>query len=364
MRRSLHPALLLASALLAGGCFALGWDDYKEAPPGGAGSGGGSGGAGGGAGGAGSGAGGEAGGTADPLPPPPVEIASGEASPRFIAIDDLYIYWSNQAAGSNIRGIRRLSRETGEVITLAATGGHEPWELAVNGDQIYWVDYLDGVECADNADQDRLMRVDREDPTSATPVWTGCGNPRGVATDGEAVYWTRNGDSTVMRRVLANGSQGQIASSQGGPVGVGVSADAVYWASYNSNLIKRYLKGADVNEVTTFAASDKPTRLAIDGEAVYWIGETKISRLLMANAGDSPTILAKDFDLLRGVAVDERYLYFTDHDAHLVLRMRKEGGAPVVIAEGQEGANAITVDDAAIYWVNGGSGQVMRQEKP
>lgn len=360
MRRSLHPALLLASALLAGGCFALGWDDYKEAPPGGAGSSGGSGGAGG----AGSGAGGE-GGAADPLPPPPVEIAGGEANPRFIALDDLYVYWSNQAAGSDIRGIRRLSRATGEVVTLAATQDRQPWEIAVSSGQVFWVDDLEGVDCADNADQDRLMKVDREDPASAVPVWLGCGSPHGVATDSDAVYWTRNGDSKVMRRLLADGTQGAIANSQGGPIGVGVDGVAVYWASYNSNLIKRYLKGADVDDVITFAASDKPTRLTLDDEAVYWIGETKISRLAKDSAGSSPEILANGFMLLRGVAVDERYLYFTDNKADQVLRMRKDGSAPpAVIAEGQDGAGGITVDAEAIYWVNGDSGQVMRQEKP
>ena len=69
-------------------------------------------------------------------------------------------------------------------------------------------------------------------------------SPFGIATDGIAVYWTNEGDGTVMKCATTGcgGAPTTIASSQKEPMGIAVDGTSVYWANHNGLDIQKVPK--------------------------------------------------------------------------------------------------------------------------
>jgi hypothetical protein len=125
--------------------------------------------------------------------------------------------------------------------------------------------------------------------------------------------------------------------------------------------------------VTVSCAAAPPGRLAVAGDYVYWtvqgagpiVGRAPI-------AGGLPEVLASDRAAAVGLAVDARFVYYTQPAAGRVMRVPVDGGLPVALASGLDTPLLLALDaspssmptgGASLYWTGGhapGGGTVMK----
>lgn len=147
----------------------------------------------------------------------PQAIATDQFRPHGLALDAQYVYWTVHGMDGTLDGsIMRARRDGTEVVTyLANVDG--PSGVAVAGDSLYYTHGVyDGrvLRCA-------LGPTACGAPEEITPAASLAGAPvrvpMSVAAAGEWVYWTNDGDNTVMACPTA----GCATTSDGLPIIVG-----------------------------------------------------------------------------------------------------------------------------------------------
>jgi hypothetical protein len=111
-----------------------------------------------------------------------------------------------------------------------------------------------------------------------------------------------------------------------------------------------------------------PTRLAMDGENVYWTDQRRGTIVFKAAlAGGGPTVLVYDDQAAVGLAVDATYVYYTQPARGAVMRVPIAGGAARPIAAGLAAPTYLALGDApdgpSLYWAGGatlGEGTITR----
>jgi sugar lactone lactonase YvrE len=101
--------------------------------------------------------------------------------------------------------------------------------------------------------------------------------------------------------------------------------------------------------------------IAVDDMAVYWSESGAIIRQL--KSGGAPIVLAKTKALAWHLALDEGYIYWAESDSGTVARAPKAGGPTEIIASGEAQPFAIAVDAATVYWTNLLGNEIRRSPK-
>jgi hypothetical protein len=116
-------------------------------------------------------------------------------------------------------------------------------------------------------------------------------------------------------------------------------------------------------------AQTSPQLIVARGGKVHWTNKDVATIHSVSTQGGEiishPTALG---GTIAGLAVDDRYLYFTAKEAGTVGRIPISGGAPFHIATGQSKPFGIALEDTYVYWTNLGdadaptpvAGSVMR----
>lgn len=247
-----------------------------------------------------------------------------------LASDGTLLYWS--APGG-------VGQKKGRVFTLPVTGGlsselltglDAPDQLALDGDQIYWIDSLDGgIRRAPKAGGAPVLLA----PAGAPPVSGGA-----FALDASHVYWIDSGTASIRRVPRAGGNVETLVTGEPRAIAVAVTPVGVVWLRESS------LSGGD---------------FADDGEiAIAPLG------------GGSATTLATGLILVHGLAADASHAYvtargkFTGHsDQGTVSRVSLSGGPLQTLASGEANPEAILVDETAVYWTDRDAGRLYRRAK-
>ena len=154
-------------------------------------------------------------------------------------------------------------------VTALATTYAEPYALAIDASNVYWVNEGTGAGGS-------VMKVSQEPVVGElTPTLklASAQRPLGIAIDSTSVYWTDSLAGTVMSVPLGGGTPVTLASGQASPSGIAVSEGYVYWTNNvgNGSVMKVSIAGG---QPETLAASTSPLAIAVDETSVYWSSST------------------------------------------------------------------------------------------
>jgi hypothetical protein len=233
----------------------------------------------------------------------PLKLATGEDSPRAVRVAGGFVYWVSY---SIVGVLRKVPVGGGAVVDL--TPAPASLDLVVGPSTIWWTrepDDIQSVPIAGDPDggsvglltgnplsngialdaanvywvnrQDGYVKKADFDLTNDTALATG-DVPFDIAVDATTVYWTEQGSSPgigkVMKASKTDGSGSlKLAEGQMSPQGIAVDATSVYWANKDDGTIKKAPLGGGA--VTTLAEGQKkPIKIAVDATSVYWANTT------------------------------------------------------------------------------------------
>ncbi|WP_437951035.1 hypothetical protein WME98_09645 [Sorangium sp. So ce296] len=200
----------------------------------------------------------------------PTAIATGQPKPLHVAIDDDFVYWTNE--GGPVVRARKDSDGSEPLVTISSDAGM-PWAIAVDDTRVYWTV------------QDRGGRVMSAPKGSTgegpfTTLATEQGDPYEIAIDDTYVYWTTPTIGTVMRVAKTGGEVTTLVSGREVPRGIAADRTGVYWADMNSGRIMRALPNGVIGTVTDRQAA--ALGITIDADRVYWTNNSTLGTIVSA----------------------------------------------------------------------------------
>ena len=223
--------------------------------------------------------------------------------------------------------------------TTLASGQSAPWGLAVDSTNVYWTNQGDGT----------VMSVPKAGGTITT-LASGQGAPCSVASDGINVYWVNYFDQTVVSVPVTGGSPSTLATSQQDAWGLAIDSQNIYY-TLDQPVMALPLGGGSVQQIGS-ASPVNGYAIAADSSGVYWTSSTGF---VQSNSGAAYGVAT---DPAYGIALDASNVYWTVAGSGLVLQTAKTGGVVVILASGQASPFGVAVDASRVYWANQGDGSI------
>jgi hypothetical protein len=151
--------------------------------------------------------------------PPPVTINPYPSRPFRMFVANPNIYWIQNGGGAIA-----VSPLTGGTMGVAVSTASGTKGVSLNGVQAY-VTVTGGVW---------RYPLNSSAP-AAKSIAAGQSSPYGITTDASAVYWTNEGDGTVMRNGLDGGIPHVLARNQTSPGNIVVGTTHVFWVNRSSS---------------------------------------------------------------------------------------------------------------------------------
>jgi streptogramin lyase len=265
----------------------------------------------------------------------PVVLTARQGTISSIALDDASVYFTATASGA----VGKVAKAGGVVAVIAATE-NAPDSLAVDGTNVYWT----------IGDHKTLRAVSRGGGAAFDLVVSPTEYSGAIATDSASVYW---GGGALMK-VDADGQHlAHLADLPEGPRWLRVHGGEVF---YLTNYML-YRAPADGGAATQLGDTNYMFGLDVDDSGLYYAITRTISEMPLAG-GQATPLLADTTGVTDGIAVDERFVYWTSSGS--VLRVDKTGGALVTLATAQNQPRSVLVDADSLYWINAGDDSIVR----
>jgi len=248
---------------------------------------------------------------------------------RGLALDATHAYWTTG------REIADGVPSGGSLMRVALEGGAPevlvsdlflPGALAVDAHNAYWLADLES----------RLKSVPLAGGSPVSVATTG--QARALAIDATSAYWlnfdTTTLTSAVMKAPLGGGAGVELAVAQGIQGSLAVDLTSVYWSEVDT-LGTAFLKKVSIDggPVTTLlstpAFSSSAGVIALDPTNVYFGGATMDGNnglLKVPLTGGAPIAIAHITSFAAAIAVDSRYVYFSELADGIVRRVPVNGG--------------------------------------
>ena len=190
--------------------------------------------------------------------------------------------------------------------------------VAVNSQFIYWTDFCTngGIGRA---------KLDGSDPNPNFIPAAKTQSPRGLAINGNSIYWTNFTGSSIGRANLdgANATENYISTGTD-PAALTIDGRYLYWANSSQSTIGRaQLNGSGVNQ--SFVPNVNPSALAVDAHYLYWTDNGSVGRANLDGTGANQQYITVPGDYLSGLAVDGAHIYWTDSTASVISRANLDG---------------------------------------
>jgi hypothetical protein len=243
-----------------------------------------------------------------------ITLASGQAEPGFVTLDETSVYWVNMAGfNAGVGSIMKVAKGGGAPVTLADKQSG-PQSIALDEASIYWVNTGTPPAFTDGT----VLKVAKDGSGVPTEIAAGQAAPYGIALQGNALYWTTRDQVLMIDKTDPSAKPTVLASGQIRPREIVATGAAIYW----------------VNLGTLTENEAKP-----DGS------------IMMLPQGGAPVALAENLKLAVGLTLDTvaAYLYWCTERA--ITRVPAFGGPPEVFMEGLTAPPwRIAADAATVYW--------------
>lgn len=296
-----------------------------------------------------------------------IVLAHGLQGGRGLAIDDDYVYFTDQSAGT----VERVPKGGGER-EIIEDGQDAPYGVGVNDEFVYWTTFNE-----EGTVQRQVLEGGITFALAADAF------PRFLQVVDGWVYWCSFDDVLGrVRRVPANGvgeSPQTLVSVGSGIADLVVVNNVVYFTAH----LPPTAPGLAPQGIVYAASSDLPTEeadlvaVAIDqaepwgitqrGGNLYWINgvgnpQDLPRRVLGLNllSGGEPDSLVVQQTAPWGIDADDDYVYWTDYIE--VKALPRVGGDEVLLADFQNVGRQILVDDESVFWIT--TDRVLQRPKP
>jgi hypothetical protein len=260
----------------------------------------------------------------------------------------------------------------GGSVTRVYQGQRSAEGLAIAGDRLVWIT----APSTDGKEHARIVSA-RQGGAPATVVRTYDVDATSAVSDGSDAFSFGDAkdakgkphDPDVLR-IGANGKAAIVATSAGKLVrtAMAINTTHVFWVQ-DGSIVRAPKAGGDASPVVKLPAG-KIQRMAADDGAVYWTDSGtgdptwsgRVYRWALAGGkvetlSDAPSPFA--------IALDGDTVYWTSSIdvGGRVLAQKKAGGATFVLAADLHQPRGLAVDDKYVYWIDTGDGNACRTEK-
>ncbi len=234
---------------------------------------------------------------------------------------------------------------SGRCVATVLTDKYGIYAIALDSSNIYW------------SDGSQVQQVAKG---GGTPIVLGTASLQtdALAIDSKNVYWYA-GSTTIVGAPIGGGTTFTVALDT--PFDSLCSDGTnLYYFSHQTNQTTSTLVSVPVSGGTPTALSGTDGRyIARNGGWLYWIGDYgDVDRIL--TWGASPSTLGTVLEsLLDQLAVDNSYVYITDHSNGRIVALNDTGTVqpPVVLTSGLNSPSVIQTDSVSLYFFdypNGG----------
>lgn len=282
------------------------------------------------------------------LPPQPVTIASGQASPYAIALDGTDLFWSTEGDSAVWR--MPTSGGTPQQVYSGSAPSHA---IALDASFLY-------VAMAGNSPPYPLQKIPRSGGTP-TPI-AQTGSVAALATDGSAAYWTEDTAGRVVSVPVAGGTPTPLALALSSPAGIAVDGSNFYWAEYGGGRVMQEPKPAGTP--FNLGIYQGPWGVQALGGYVYWI-EKNGGNLCRAMSGNPiPQVLTGGLVSAQYVATDGSTAYWAERTGGTIGGV-SIGSSPSITlyATAQQDPLQLAFDTTYIYWTEHNGGRVWRVQR-
>jgi virginiamycin B lyase len=253
--------------------------------------------------------------------------AGGASAHRHAEPAGGYLYWSNTPRRARkYRGtIGRAKLNGTDINKKFITGASLPTAVLVFGRYLYWANIASLRNGAGTIGRAKLNGTDVNEK-----FITGASEPAGLTAAHSYIYWTNH--NGWIGRARLNGTDADqkfIKTAQpNGPDDVVAGSGHLYWAN-DYNIGRARLNGTDVKQ-NFIAVPNGPSGvsgLAVNSRYIYWTDETagRIGRARLNGTHVNQKFITGAAFPEVGLAVDTRYIYWTNNKTGTIGRARLNG---------------------------------------
>ena len=312
----------------------------------------------------------------------PEVFATGQAKPWGVAIDDAYVYWTNEGDDSVMR-----APKSGGAPKVIADNQAEPHRVLVDGTNVIWHNANFGN--VTNGDGGvpifEIVRLAKDSigqggSSERIEDLQNGKHARGIAmakTPDNQVWSTWPDRLRRNDRDDANNGQNVVKPlDPRDPTAVAVDDVNAYFFLQQPEQVWRVPKTANDTmdagvPIATLEALAEVAEMATDGAALYIVTTGGAVLAVRTPGGGAAATLATGQAFPHGVAVDDAYVYITHSSGAetnsdgAVVMVPKAGGKPIDLAKGQNRPRGVAVDVGAdgmhtVYWAGYGDGKIWR----
>lgn len=206
-----------------------------------------------------------------------------------------------------------------------------------------------------NAARDAGPEEVKPAPPGATLLAAHQNVPRDLRADDSSLYWWNEGGrwegQPGLFRMPKGGGDPTCLRPGAGILATALDASALYWLEPEAGRVMRL--GKSQTEPTVLATTDEAMRgMALDDTFVYWTENAAIHRV--PKEGGKAQVVAKDISMPDMLSVDGTHVYWYSMMAGVIYRAPKKGGAPKKVhADDQHTLHAFFLDGDDLYFSYG-----------
>jgi hypothetical protein len=276
-------------------------------------------------------------------PPPPGTLATGLSSPRSIAVDDNYVFWSEPSV------LKRVSKTGAGETAVATSSLYGFGQMVLDGNYLYYLDSGTKVQ--------KLLKSGGTPTTLAT----GSSFYDAITVQNNVVFWGVP-SGLIYSVPTAGGSVTTVATGSQDIASIRVTNNTVVWSqtTYPAVVFAQPIGGS---RITLSSGVNVEPGLAIQDGFAYFTGSESIYRVPIG--GGIRQTLASNLNDAYDLALDATNIYWVEAGNPLgtngsVRQMPLSGGPIITLATNLAQPVAITVDSTNVYWLENNNGNTTR----